>query len=197
VIRADLEMVVFGPMSKKTEVSRRMNALARQWTARPRRSFRMPRIHELFSVPFVVLALTVMTTTHSAKGAGSEPHQAPPKLAPCPDSPNCVSSDAPEGSHYVAPFVIEGSPEKAWSIALQTLSDWPRTEVVLEEPTFVRVECRSAWLRFVDDLELQLRAEKGIIAVRSASRVGYSDFGVNRKRVETLRRALEVAGVVR
>ena len=49
----------------------------------------------------------------------------------------------------------------------------------------------------MDDLELQLRAEDGIIAVRSASRVGYSDFGVNRKRVETLRQALEVAGVVR
>ena len=97
----------------------------------------------------------------------------------------------------MAPFVIEGSPEEAWSIALKTVSGWPRTEVVLKEPTLVRVECRSAWLRFVDDLELQLRAEDGIIAVRSASRVGHSDFGVNRKRVETLRQALEAAGVVR
>lgn len=157
----------------------------------------MPGIWALLFVPSVVLALTVMTTTRSAEGVGPEADQEAPKLAPCPDSPNCVSSDAPEGSHFVAPFVIEGSPEKAWSIVLQTLSNWPRTEVVLEEPTLVQVECRSAWLRFVDDLELQLRAEDGIIAVRSASRVGYSDFGVNRKRVETLRQALEVAGVVR
>ncbi|MEE3327690.1 MAG: DUF1499 domain-containing protein [Myxococcota bacterium] len=119
------------------------------------------------------------------------------QLPPCPSSPNCVSSDAPEGSHHVDPLMIEGNPEMAWSTAMQIVARWPRTTVVSEGPVLARFECRSALFRFVDDLELQLRADQGLIAVRSASRVGHSDFGVNRKRVESLRQALQEAGVVR
>jgi uncharacterized protein (DUF1499 family) len=61
---------------------------------------------------------------------------------------------------------------------------------------YLHAECRSALFRFVDDLEIQLRPGEGIAAVRSASRVGYSDLGVNRKRVESLRAELAEAGVV-
>ena len=145
--------------------------------------------------PVLVLALLAMTTIRPADGAGGESASA--QLPPCPDSPNCVSSDAPEGSQHVAPFVIEGSPEKAWSTAIQIISEWPRTTVVSHGPEVARFECRSAFFRFVDDLEIQLRPDQALIAVRSASRVGYSDFGANRKRVEALREALQAAGVTR
>lgn len=146
-------------------------------------------------VPVLVLAFFAMTTNRPADGAGGE--GAPAQLPPCPSSPNCVSSDAPEGSQHVAPFVIEGSPEKAWSTAMQIMAEWPRTTVVAEGSGMARFECRSAFFRFVDDVELQLRSDQDLIAVRSASRVGYSDFGANRKRVEGLREALQAAGVVR
>ena len=154
---------------------------------------RGPILHRWF--PVLVLALLVMTTNRPADGAGGEGAAA--QLPPCPASPNCVSSDAPQGSQHVAPFLIEGSPEKAWSTAMQIMAEWPRATVVAEGPEVARFECRSALFRFVDDLELQLRPDQDLIAVRSASRVGYSDFGANRKRVEGLREALQAAGVVR
>ena len=70
----------------------------------------------------------------------------------------------------------------------------PRTRIVLLEPDFLHAESRSAIMGFVDDLEIQLRVSEKIIAVRSASRVGWSDMGVNRRRVESLRAAMLVAG---
>ena len=73
----------------------------------------------------------------------------------------------------------------------------PRTRVVERLDDHLHAECRSRLLGFVDDLELELRPEEGLIAVRSASRLGYSDLGVNRRRVETLRAELRRRGVVR
>jgi uncharacterized protein (DUF1499 family) len=116
-------------------------------------------------------------------------------LRACPPSPNCVSSDASDADHRVAPIAVVGPPERAFEEARRVVAGWPRTEIVRAEPVYLYAECRSAVLRFVDDLELVLRAERGEIAVRSASRVGYSDLGVNRRRVERLRDALVAAGV--
>lgn len=144
-----------------------------------------------------VLVLAAMVNPSSVEGADSGPVGTDGKLSSCPESPNCVSSDAPKGSHYVAPFEILGEPAQVWAVVLRTVSGWPRTRVVEEGPDFVRAECRTPLLRFVDDLELQLRPSAGLIAVRSASRVGWSDLGVNRKRVEALRAKLREEGVVR
>ncbi len=73
----------------------------------------------------------------------------------------------------------------------------PRARIVEETEDYLHAECRSALFGFVDDLELQLRPSESIIAVRSASRLGYSDFGVNRRRVEALRESLAGRGVLR
>ena len=62
---------------------------------------------------------------------------------------------------------------------------------------YIHAECTSAVFGFVDDLELHLRPQEKLIAVRSAARLGYSDLGVNRKRVESLRAALRERGVIR
>lgn len=144
-----------------------------------------------------MLILCAMANLSSANGAESVSAEGDGKLPACPESPNCVSSDGPEGSHYVAPFEISGDPARVWAVVLRTVSAWPRTRVVEEGPDFLRAECRSRLFRFVDDLELQLRPKAGLIAVRSASRVGWSDLGVNRKRVEALREELREEGVVR
>lgn len=72
----------------------------------------------------------------------------------------------------------------------------PRTDVVTATDAYLHAECRSPILGFVDDLELSLRPREAQIQVRSASRVGYSDFGVNRRRVEDLRKRLRAAGLI-
>jgi uncharacterized protein (DUF1499 family) len=119
------------------------------------------------------------------------------RLAPCPASPNCVSSDAADARHAVAPLVLAAPPEDAWRAARAAVAALPRTRIVGETPTSLHAECRSALFGFVDDLELELRAAEGVIAVRSASRVGYSDLGVNRRRIEGLRAALRERGALR
>ncbi len=117
-------------------------------------------------------------------------------LAPCPSSPNCVSSDAGDASHRVDAFALADSPEAAWRAAQEELARLPRTTVTEAGADYLHAECASAIFGFVDDLELVLRPARGEIAVRSASRLGHSDLGVNRRRVETLREALRRRGVV-
>jgi uncharacterized protein (DUF1499 family) len=118
------------------------------------------------------------------------------RLSPCPTSPNCVSSDATDPSKQVPPFRLAISSPEAWQIARSIVAALPRTEVVTQTPDYLHVECSSALFGFVDDLELHLRASDRLIAVRSASRLGYEDLGVNRARVEELRSLLVEAGVV-
>ncbi|HCF05083.1 MAG TPA: DUF1499 domain-containing protein [Desulfomicrobiaceae bacterium] len=117
------------------------------------------------------------------------------KLAPCPASPNCVSSDAQDHEHRITPLYTIGPPEDAWMAARNWVANLPRTRIVTERADYLHAECRSALFGFVDDLELNLRPSERIIAVRSAARLGYSDFGVNRRRVEALRAALIRQGV--
>lgn len=118
-------------------------------------------------------------------------------LARCPPSPNCVSSDAGDNTHKVMPFQLDIPPGKAWQIVRDLVLKLPRTHIVNETAGYLHAESHSALIGFVDDLELHLRPAEGIIAVRSASRTGYSDFGVNRRRVEALRKALIDRGIIR
>lgn len=118
------------------------------------------------------------------------------RLAACPASPNCVSSDADDASQQVDPFRVKGPPEDAWAAVREAVAALPRTRIVEESGDYLHAECRSALLGFVDDLELHLRVDDGTLAVRSASRLGYSDLGVNRRRVEELREALEGLTVI-
>jgi uncharacterized protein (DUF1499 family) len=119
------------------------------------------------------------------------------RLAPCPSSPNCVSSDAADTGHRVPPFRLAVPAAEGWDAARQAILELPRTRIVNETSEYLRAECRSALLGFMDDLELHLRPTDGVIAVRSASRLGYSDLGVNGRRVARLRAALTSRGVVR
>lgn len=111
------------------------------------------------------------------------------KLPPCPASPNCVSSDA-SGTHYIDPIAISGSAEQAWQALIRYLESDRAFSVMELQPYYIRAEARTRLLRFVDDVEFVLRPARREIAMRSASRVGYSDLGANRKRLEKVRRAL-------
>jgi uncharacterized protein (DUF1499 family) len=118
-------------------------------------------------------------------------------IGSCPASPNCVSSDATDKKHLIQPFQLATTAEKAWPIVIEVIMQLPRSNIVRQTDSFLAVECRSAVFGFVDDLKLQLRVSEGIIAVYSASRIGYSDFGVNRDRIEVLRAALIKRGVLK
>jgi uncharacterized protein (DUF1499 family) len=117
------------------------------------------------------------------------------KLPPCPESPNCVCSDE-QGKHFITPLKLKLPPPQAWKALEQVLAETPRVKVVTRKDQYLHVEFTSTVLRFVDDVEFNLRPEAGIIAVRSASRVGYYDFGANRSRVEKLREQLRARGVI-
>jgi len=110
-------------------------------------------------------------------------------LTPCPSSPNCVSSQAsePDHEHYIAPFRFSGDPAAAWQRLKAAVLAEKRVSVLVEQGNYLHAEVRSLMFRFIDDIEFSLDASAGLIHVRSASRTGYSDFGVNRKRVERIR----------
>jgi uncharacterized protein (DUF1499 family) len=114
---------------------------------------------------------------------------------PCPASPNCVCSDDASSRHLIASLHFTGPVDQAWAAARQAVQALPGTRIVSEREDYLHAESTSALFGFVDDLELHLRRGVGEIAVRSASRLGRSDFGVNRRRVEQLRSAL--AGLIR
>ena len=118
-------------------------------------------------------------------------------FAPCPDSPNCVSSDARDARHSIEPFVGRPAQSDIWPKIRAAVLTLPRTKLVGEKKDYLHVECRSAVLGFVDDLEIQWRPGENLLAVRSASRRGYYDFGVNRRRIETLRGLLQERGFIR
>jgi len=110
-------------------------------------------------------------------------------LAACPKSPNCVSSQAPatDSKHYIAPIRFSGSPVMAWQRLKTALLAEKRITIVAEGDDYLHAEARSLVFRFVDDIEFSLQADAGLIDIRSAARTGYSDFGVNRRRMEHLR----------
>ena len=112
------------------------------------------------------------------------------RLAACPRSPNCVSSQADDDRHRIAPLAVHGDPDEAWARLRELLAARADTRVVDSGEDYLRVEFRTR-LGFVDDAEFALERQTRAIHVRSASRVGYSDLGKNRGRVEELREALE------
>jgi uncharacterized protein (DUF1499 family) len=109
-------------------------------------------------------------------------------LAACPDSPNCVNSQASDAQHAIEPLPLKGSPEQTQAHLKALLSEEPQVRLVEEAPGYLRAEFSSTLMRFVDDVEFMIGASA--VDVRSASRLGYSDFDVNRKRIEQLRQRL-------
>ena len=119
------------------------------------------------------------------------------RLPPCPSSPNCVSSDAADPAHSIAAFALAIPFHEAWLAVRESVESLPRTKIISETSDYLHAECTSAVFGFVDDLELHLRTAEKVVAVRSASRLGYSDLGVNRRRIEDLRGLLVKRGILR
>ena len=111
------------------------------------------------------------------------------QFAPCPDSPNCVSTQAPadDKEHAIAPIPYTGSLANAKQRLLTVINTMPNTTIRMDEPDYIHVECRSRLMRFVDDVEFYLDDATHQIHFRSSSRLGRGDLGVNRKRMEAIR----------
>ncbi|MEN6474950.1 MAG: DUF1499 domain-containing protein [Syntrophaceae bacterium] len=125
---------------------------------------------------------------------GSRPHNLGVKdgaLAACPDSPNCVSTQAKDARHAIAPLTYTTSREQALQRLTDIIRSLPRTRIVTSRADYLHVEFTSALFRFVDDVEFFLDDTAKTIHFRSASRLGYSDLGVNRKRMEEIRRRFQ------
>ncbi|WP_036946027.1 DUF1499 domain-containing protein [Pseudanabaena sp. PCC 6802] len=112
-------------------------------------------------------------------------------LAPCPSTPNCVSSQSSDPKHAIEPLSYRSSPEQAFQNLKTAIQSLERTKIITESENYLYAEFTSSLMGFVDDVEFYLNKEKNVIEVRSASRLGESDLGVNRKRVETLRTILQ------
>jgi uncharacterized protein (DUF1499 family) len=112
------------------------------------------------------------------------------ELSRCLPLPNCVSTDSWMFYNSVDPFELAVPPDNAWDIVKEVVRSLPRTEIVEERSGYIHAECRSLVFGFVDDLELLLDPDRGVISVRSSSAIGLFDFEVNYLRVENLRTIL-------
>ena len=125
-------------------------------------------------------------------------------LAPCPESPNCVCSQHTNDQHTndegtSNPTTNDGAsiqpiaadpPDATWLRLRELLEEWPRHRIETADENYLHVVATTPLFRFKDDVEFLLDRDAGLIHVRSASRVGYSDLGANRRRVERIREAL-------
>ena len=109
-------------------------------------------------------------------------------LPPCPDKPNCVSTLAKD-AHKIAPIQYKSTPDAAMQHLLTVLRAMDRTTIVASDAQSIRAEFRTRIFRFVDDAQFVIDEASKTIHFRSASRLGYSDLGVNRKRMEEIRAA--------
>ncbi|QIA64147.1 DUF1499 domain-containing protein [Vibrio astriarenae] len=135
--------------------------------------------------------IAVMAFTLTACSQGVE-QMSDRTASPCGDKPNCVSTIDNREKHSIAPYTLKADTtiDDIESIAL-TLAGAKTAE---KEGNYLRIECTSKIMRFVDDLELKIEGNN--LVVRSESRTGYSDFGVNRKRANELRSKLKDANLL-
>ena len=109
------------------------------------------------------------------------------KFHPCPDTPNCVSTQAADNKHKIDPIQYSGSLSEAKEKIVKIINSLKRSKIITNKENYIHAEFRTATFRFVDDVEFLFDDSEKIIHFRSRARVGYSDMGVNRKRMENIR----------
>ena len=135
----------------------------------------------------LVVIIGVSSCTSSGASAPVMFDPSTGEFAPCPDSPNCVSTQASDRQHAIDPYPFSGSANAAKARMLAIINDMPRSTVITDGENYLYVEFRSHIFRFVDDVELFFDEADSLVHFRAASRTGYSDMGVNRKRMEEIR----------
>ncbi len=108
------------------------------------------------------------------------------KFHPCPKSPNCVSTQSTSEKHKMEPIKYSSTLEEAKMKILNIINSLKRSRIKTETDNYIHVEFRTAFFRFVDDVEFYFNESEKAIHFRSAARLGYSDLGVNKKRMENI-----------
>jgi uncharacterized protein (DUF1499 family) len=151
-------------------------------------------VSRLISIIFSILLILVSNlifSTSALAAIGLNNGQ----LAACPSSPNCVVSQAGDADHAIEPINYKSDRATAKETLLKVLGVVPRTKVIEQTDNYIRSEATSRIFKFVDDVEFYFPENENLIHVRSASRVGESDLGVNRRRIEQIRLAMQDLGV--
>jgi len=153
---------------------------------------RVRRIILIAIAILIVLVLVRFATLGHGSKSGESPGLVAGTLTPCPDKPNCVCSEPGEDEeHQIEPLDFSGVPrEKAWGDIPKILEELGG-EIAVSNDEYIAATFSSAIFGFVDDVECRLDAAQEKIQIRSASRVGHSDMGVNRKRVEAMARLFD------
>lgn len=148
---------------------------------------------KLINKPSIILTSSLLTAC-----AGSVPHDLgminESELRPCPDKPNCIQTYAPaDEAHFQLPLAAEKTDEQTKRAITAAISETGGT-IVSEQALapsgfYLHAEYESDWLKFIDDVEVVIK--DGLIHIRSASRLGYSDMGVNAARYEKIKIAYE------
>jgi uncharacterized protein (DUF1499 family) len=139
---------------------------------------------------FVTLVLMLSNCTANRPADGECKNN---ELAACPDRPNCVSSLSNDKEQSIAPLTYDGSMAEATARLLSVLEQMKGAKIVSRTDTAIHAEFTSPVFGFVDDVDFRFDAADRRIDLRSASRVGYTDFGVNRKRIEEIRQRFQAA----
>ena len=147
----------------------------------------------LISMAIVCLPILYFAILGLLSWRGNVPAPVDGRFRPGPDKPNWVSSQSDDPQHQIEPFRLRSADSAAadWQRLRTLLSETPRTEIVTGTDSYLHATCTSRLFRFVDDVEFLLDPPGGKIDIRSASRVGYSDLGANRARLEQLRQRFD------
>lgn len=112
------------------------------------------------------------------------------KFYPCPNTPNCVSTQATDAKHKISPIKYFGTMSEAKEKISKIVNSLKRTKIITNTENYIHAEVRTATFKFVDDVEFFFDDSEKIVQFRSRARSGHSDMGVNRKRMEKIREML-------
>ncbi|MDM8515134.1 DUF1499 domain-containing protein [Desulfobacterales bacterium HSG16] len=142
-------------------------------------------------IALICLSGFILSTIACSSGKLPEVRITNGKLLPCPASPNCVSSQAEDKKHKVAPIPIPADKTNdIRTVIVNVLSSMKRVVIVKNTESHIHAVFSTSIFRFKDDVDFLIDRKEGFIHIRSASRIGHSDFGVNRKRIEKLRKII-------
>ncbi len=146
-----------------------------------------PLLIILAAIPITLMLLMLVLSVLSR--SGSAPGLIAGRLSPCPDRPNCVCSElTADAAASIEPLPLPSTMDSADVMSLVgEIINAMGGKIKTAEQNYIASTFNSAVFGFVDDLELRIASDEGVIHIRSASRIGYSDAGVNKQRVERFR----------
>lgn len=147
-------------------------------------------LHKRFAARILIIALFILSASACSGTRPAFLGTVQTNITPCPETPNCISSHANEDQSHAISAIKLSDTNKAHAALIELLEDNSAANIIVNSENYIYAEFTSAMIRFVDDVEFLFKHTENAIDVRSASRIGRSDFGVNRERIETIRQQL-------